>query len=214
MLVTYQKTIYTALREVSDALAAHDRTRDQYSEEEKLVAALSNSVRLSTLRYRGGLDSYLQVLDAERNLFAGQLTLAQLRLAGTAIGGRSSIVRSAAAGSNRKRCFCYPDPSTHASRARRHRAGGPHTPADQPAPDAVPVSAVHHRVSGSHQRQLRRPGHDTRARILRPASSASAPAFSSSATCCWKCRDRCWSKCGARANGSPGSCSRGASWRR
>ena len=38
------------------------------------------SVRLSTLRYRGGLDSYLQVLDAERNLFIGQLDLAQLRL--------------------------------------------------------------------------------------------------------------------------------------
>jgi outer membrane protein TolC len=38
------------------------------------------SVELSTLRYRGGLDSYLQVLDAERNLFGGQLTLAQLQL--------------------------------------------------------------------------------------------------------------------------------------
>jgi len=80
MLVTYQKTIYSALREVSDALAAHDRTRDQRAEEEKLVTALSESVRLSDLRYRGGLDSYLQVLDAERNLFGGQLTLAQLRL--------------------------------------------------------------------------------------------------------------------------------------
>jgi outer membrane protein TolC len=80
MLVTYQKTIYGALREVSDALAAHDRTRDQRAEEEKLVAALSESVRLSDLRYRGGLDSYLQVLDAERNLFGGQLTLAELRL--------------------------------------------------------------------------------------------------------------------------------------
>jgi len=33
---------------------------------------------LSTLRYQGGLDSYLQVLDSERNLFTGQLTLAQL----------------------------------------------------------------------------------------------------------------------------------------
>jgi multidrug efflux system outer membrane protein len=80
MLVTYQKTIYGALREVSDALAAHDRTRDQRAEEEKLVVALSESVRLSDLRYRGGLDSYLQVLDAERNLFGGQLTLAELRL--------------------------------------------------------------------------------------------------------------------------------------
>lgn len=80
MLLTYRKTIYTALREVADALASYSRTREQRAEEEKLVVALSESVRLSNLRYRGGLDSYLQVLDAERNLFAGQLTLAQLRL--------------------------------------------------------------------------------------------------------------------------------------
>lgn len=80
MLLAYQKSIYTALREVADALAVHTRTREQRGEEEKLVGALSESVRLSNLRYRGGLDSYLQVLDAERNLFAGQLTLAQLRL--------------------------------------------------------------------------------------------------------------------------------------
>ena len=80
LLATYQKTIYGALREVSDALIVHDRTREQREQEEKLVGTLSESVRLSTLRYRGGLDSYLQVLDAERNLFGGQLTLAQLRL--------------------------------------------------------------------------------------------------------------------------------------
>jgi multidrug efflux system outer membrane protein len=80
VLVTYQKTIYGALREVSDALVAHDRTREQRTAEEKLVEALSESVRLPNLRYQGGLDSYLQVLDAERNLFGVQLTLAQLRL--------------------------------------------------------------------------------------------------------------------------------------
>ena len=80
MLITYQKTIYGALREVADALAIHTRTREQRAEEEKLVKALTESVRLSNLRYRGGLDSYLQVLDSERDLFAGQLTLAQLRL--------------------------------------------------------------------------------------------------------------------------------------
>ena len=79
-LITYEKTIYGALREVSDAFIVHDRTREQRIEEEKLVTALTESVQLSTLRYRGGLDSYLQVLDAERNLFGGQLTLAQLRL--------------------------------------------------------------------------------------------------------------------------------------
>jgi multidrug efflux system outer membrane protein len=79
-LITYEKTIYGALREISDAFIVHDRTREQRIEEEKLVTALTQSVELSTLRYRGGLDSYLQVLDAERNLFDGQLTLAQLRL--------------------------------------------------------------------------------------------------------------------------------------
>ena len=79
-VIAYQKTIYGAMREVSDALIGHDRSRSQRAEEEKLVHALSESVRLSQLRYRGGLDSYLQVLDAERNLFGGQLVLSQLRL--------------------------------------------------------------------------------------------------------------------------------------
>jgi multidrug efflux system outer membrane protein len=81
MLITYQRTIYTALREVSDALVGFDRLREQRTQQEHLVETLEDTVRLSELRYRGGLDSYLQVLDAQRSLFAGQLTLAQLRLA-------------------------------------------------------------------------------------------------------------------------------------
>jgi NodT family efflux transporter outer membrane factor (OMF) lipoprotein len=80
MMMAYQKTIYTALREVSDALVRYDRTREQLKQEEMLIQALTETSRLSTLRYQGGLDSYLQVLDAERNLFQGQLVLARLRL--------------------------------------------------------------------------------------------------------------------------------------
>jgi multidrug efflux system outer membrane protein len=80
MLAAYQKAIYSALREVSDALIGYDRTRDERVQQERLVTALSESVRLSTLRYQGGLDSYLQVLDAQRSLFQGQLVLASLRL--------------------------------------------------------------------------------------------------------------------------------------
>jgi multidrug efflux system outer membrane protein len=82
MTLAYQKTIYNALREVSDALVRYDRTREQLAQEEMLVQALEETSRLSALRYRGGLDSYLQVLDAERNLFQGQLALARLRLQG------------------------------------------------------------------------------------------------------------------------------------
>jgi len=80
LLITYQRSIYTALREVADALVSFDRLREQRSQEEQLVRTLEDTVRLSELRYRGGLDSYLQVLDAQRNLFNGQLALAQLRL--------------------------------------------------------------------------------------------------------------------------------------
>jgi multidrug efflux system outer membrane protein len=80
LLIAYQRSIYTALREVSDALVSFDRLREQRTQEELLVHTLEKTVRLSDLRYRGGLDSYLQVLDAQRNLFNGELTLAQLRL--------------------------------------------------------------------------------------------------------------------------------------
>ena len=81
MVIAYQKTIYTGLREVSDALVGYTGTREQRTQEALLVTALAESTRLSNLRYKGGLDSYLQVLDSERNLFQGQLVLAQLRLA-------------------------------------------------------------------------------------------------------------------------------------
>jgi multidrug efflux system outer membrane protein len=81
MLVVYEQAIYNGLREVSDALVGYQRTRAQRGEQEELVRALDDTVRLSNLRYKGGLDSYLQVLDAQRNLFAGELGLAQLRLA-------------------------------------------------------------------------------------------------------------------------------------
>jgi multidrug efflux system outer membrane protein len=78
-LANYQKSVQTAFREVADALVGYRMTAQQRSQEELLVKALSTSDRLSTRRYEGGLDSYLQVLDAERNLFQGQLDLARLR---------------------------------------------------------------------------------------------------------------------------------------
>ena len=78
-LANYQKSIHTAFREVSDALVGYSKTREQRVQEELLVKALQETDRLSNLRYRGGLDSFLQVLDAERNLFQGELDLAQLK---------------------------------------------------------------------------------------------------------------------------------------
>jgi outer membrane protein, multidrug efflux system len=79
LVVNYQKAIYGALREVSDALTEYRKRTEQRIEQQRLVDALRDSTRLSTQRYQGGLDSYLQVLDAERNLFQGELDLAVLR---------------------------------------------------------------------------------------------------------------------------------------
>jgi multidrug efflux system outer membrane protein len=79
LLVAYQKAIQNAFREVSDALIGYDKNREQRKQEELFVEALRDSDRLSQLRYKGGLDSFLQVLDAERNRFQGELTLARLR---------------------------------------------------------------------------------------------------------------------------------------
>jgi NodT family efflux transporter outer membrane factor (OMF) lipoprotein len=78
MIAAYQKAIQNAFREVSDALIDHDRNREQLKQQELFVEALKDADRLSEMRYQGGLDSYLQVLDAERNLFQGQLSLARL----------------------------------------------------------------------------------------------------------------------------------------
>lgn len=80
LVLTYERTIQTAFREVADSLTGYAHTRRQREEQERLVGALRRSSTLSSLRYEGGLDSYLQVLDAQRNLFQGELTLAQLRL--------------------------------------------------------------------------------------------------------------------------------------
>jgi NodT family efflux transporter outer membrane factor (OMF) lipoprotein len=78
-LASYQKSVKTAFREVADAIVGYRKTAEQRAQEELLVKALRDTDRLSTLRYQGGLDSYLQVLDAERNLFQGELDLARLR---------------------------------------------------------------------------------------------------------------------------------------
>jgi len=79
-LVQYEKTIQTAFSEVSNALIAHQRTRESRLEQEVLVTALQDRTRLAYVRYRGGVDTQLNALDADRDLFQAELSLAQIRL--------------------------------------------------------------------------------------------------------------------------------------
>jgi outer membrane protein TolC len=79
-LIQYQKTIQTAFSEVSNSLIAHQRVRESREEQEALVFALQDRTRLAYIRYRGGVDTQLNALDADRDLFSAQLDLVQIQL--------------------------------------------------------------------------------------------------------------------------------------
>ena len=73
----YEKSIQTAFREVSDALAGRATLGEQLRAQAAQTHALAITYRLADLRYRAGAASYLDTLDAQRSLFAAQLALVQ-----------------------------------------------------------------------------------------------------------------------------------------
>jgi multidrug efflux system outer membrane protein len=75
-LVLYQSTVRQAFREVSDGLVAHDRLQALLIEQRALVESYREFAELANKRFKGGLESFLSVLDAERQLFSAQLDLA------------------------------------------------------------------------------------------------------------------------------------------
>lgn len=84
MVVQYEKAIQTAFREVSDALSVQGTVDRQIEAQQSLVKAIAETYRLSNARYTKGIDSYLVVLDAQRNLYSAQQALISLRLARSA----------------------------------------------------------------------------------------------------------------------------------
>jgi len=78
-LIQYERAIQTAFREVSDALVQYQKVRDIRAKQEELVGTLQDRSRLSYMRYRGGVDTLLNALDADRDLFDAELGLAQNR---------------------------------------------------------------------------------------------------------------------------------------
>lgn len=77
--LSYRQTILVAFREVADALAAREKTRETIVQHELRAASAGENVKLSTLRFRAGVSSYLEVLDAQRQLLAAQLDLESSR---------------------------------------------------------------------------------------------------------------------------------------
>jgi multidrug efflux system outer membrane protein len=77
----YERAIQVAFREVADALVSRAALDDQLQAQLRRVQAEQRRFELSDLRYRKGVDSYLVLLTAQRDLFAAQQQLIQSRLA-------------------------------------------------------------------------------------------------------------------------------------
>jgi len=78
-VLAYRKTVQDAFREVADALAAHRRLAELRTQQQDLVESLRQGVELADLAYKGGVVSYLEFLDSERQLLDAELQLVQIR---------------------------------------------------------------------------------------------------------------------------------------
>ena len=77
----YEKAIQSAFREVADALVGRATFADELAAQQAQAEAERKRFSLAELRYRNGVASYLDLLDAQRSLFAIEQALAQTRLA-------------------------------------------------------------------------------------------------------------------------------------
>jgi outer membrane protein, multidrug efflux system len=74
-VLQYQQTIQQAFRDVADALVEQRKRREFRVQQEVLALAAADTSRLADVRYRGGVSSYLEVLDSERQSFDAELGL-------------------------------------------------------------------------------------------------------------------------------------------
>ena len=107
-VANYQKSIQTAFREVSDALARQGTAGDELRARETQQASAADNYRLAEARYRAGIDNFLLTLDSQRDYFAVQQALVQMRL--EAASNRVDLYRALGGDS------LYPAAETAASR--------------------------------------------------------------------------------------------------
>jgi multidrug efflux system outer membrane protein len=77
MVIGYQKAINGAFRDVSDALIGYRKTMEYTTNQRLLTDTLRHQSQLANIRYVGGVSSYLEVLDTERERLTAEQTLAQ-----------------------------------------------------------------------------------------------------------------------------------------
>jgi len=79
-VASYQQTVQSAFRDVSDSLIAYQRTQEYRAKQEENTQAHRDAAETANVRYEGGVTSYLEVLYNEQELFNSELVLAQARL--------------------------------------------------------------------------------------------------------------------------------------
>jgi outer membrane protein, multidrug efflux system len=79
-VAVYRSTVLTALREVSDAAVGYRTLHAVVAEAGRQVEATAAAERLARMRYEGGVASYLEVLDSQRQAYSAQLNLARTQL--------------------------------------------------------------------------------------------------------------------------------------
>lgn len=79
-LATYQGTIQTAFRDVSDALARRGTINDEIAARQRQQSETGDAYLLVEARYEAGIDPFLNVLDAQRSYYAAQQTLVNTKL--------------------------------------------------------------------------------------------------------------------------------------
>ena len=72
----YQRSVQQAFRDVSDALVGYRKSQEFRIQQEQLTHSAEEATTLSTMRYKGGATSYLEVLDSDTRYFAAGLVLA------------------------------------------------------------------------------------------------------------------------------------------
>ena len=79
-VATYERSIQTGFREVADALARRGTIGAQLQAQTSLRDNAAGAYRLSELRFRAGIDTFLNTLDSQRALYSAQQSLLATRL--------------------------------------------------------------------------------------------------------------------------------------
>jgi len=79
-ILGYQKAVQGAFQDVADSLIGYQKAQEYLVQKEQFVSTLRDQLRLANMRYTGGVSSYLEVLDTERQALDAELSYAQAYL--------------------------------------------------------------------------------------------------------------------------------------